>query len=235
MGAIFKKEFRSFFTSPVGYIVLAVMTFFSGLFFVSYNIGSQSSDLSGVFSSLFMVAILVLPLVTMRLFSEEKRQKTDQALLTSPVNLTGIVLGKFFAAFVMFMLSIAILLIYAIIIAFQVTPDWTVILGNFIGLLLVGGLIVAIGLLISSLTESQLIAAVVTIGISFILLIMDNIATQFSSFKLLTTIVTFLSVSQRYDSFTSGIIAYDNVIYFLSMQALVLFLTVRVLDRKRWS
>lgn len=235
MGAIFKKEFRSFFTSPVGYIVLAVMTFFSGLFFVSYNIGSQSSDLSSVFSSLFMVALLVLPLVTMRLFSEEKRQKTDQALLTSPVSLTGIVLGKFFAAFVMFMLSIAIMLVFAIIIAFQVTPDWTVILGNFIGLLLVGGLIVAIGLLISSLTESQLIAAVVTIGISFILLIMDNIATQFSNFKLLTTIVTFLSVSQRYDSFTSGIIAYNNVIYFLSMQALVLFLTVRVLDRKRWS
>lgn len=235
MGAIFKKEFRTFFTSPVGCVVLAVMTFFSGLFFVSYNINSQSSDLSSVFSSLFMIAMLVLPLVTMRLFSEEKHQKTDQALLTSPVSLTGIVLGKFIAAFVVFMLSIAIMLVYAVIIAFQVTPDWTVILGNFIGLLLVGGLIIAIGLLISSLTESQLIAAVVTIGISFILLIMDNIATQFSSFTLLTTIVNFLSVSQRYDSFTSGIIAYDNVIYFLSMQALILFLTVRVLDRKRWS
>lgn len=235
MGAIFRKEFRSFFTSPVGYIVLAVMVFFAGLFFVSYNIGSYSADLTGVFSSLFMVTLLVLPLVTMRLFSEEKRQKTDQALLTSPVSLTGIVLGKFFAALLMLVLSIAILLVFAIIIAFQVTPDWTVILGNFIGLLLVGGLIISIGLLISSLTESQLIAAIATVGISFILLIMDSVASQFSSFKLLTTVINFLSVSQRYDSFTSGIIAYDNVIFFVSMQALVLFLTVRVLDRKRWS
>lgn len=235
MGAIFKKEFRSFFTSPIGYFVMAVIMFFAGLFFVSYNIASYSSNLSSVFSSLFMVALLVLPLVTMRLFSEEKRQKTDQALLTSPVSLTGIVLGKFFAALLMFFISIAILFVFAIIIAFQVTPDWTAILGNYIGLLLLGGLIISIGLLISSLTESQLIAAVVTIGISFILMIMDNIATQFSSFKLLATIINFLSISQRYESFTSGIIAYNNIIYFLSMQALILFLTVRVLDSKRWS
>ena len=110
-----------------------------------------------------------------------------------------------------------------------------VIFGNYIGLLLVGGLVISIGLLISSVTESQLIAAIGTLGISFILILMDSLAAQFSTLTYLTTVVNFLSVSQRYGMFTSGIINYDDIIYFISMQALFLFLTVRVLDRKRWS
>lgn len=235
MNAVFKKEFRAFFTAPIGYVVLAILVFFAGLFFVNNNIASGSSDLSAVFSTMMYVVLLVMPLVTMRLFSEEKRQKTDQALLTSPVSLTGIVLGKFFAAILMLFLSLLVMIVFAVIVAFQVTPEWSVILGNYIGLLLVGGLIIAVGLLISSLTESQLIAAIATIGISIVLLIMDNISSRFSSIKLITTVINFLSVYQRYNSFTSGTINYSNIIFFLSMQALLLFLTVRVLDSKRWS
>lgn len=235
MSAIFKREFKSFFTSPIGYVVLAAIGFFAGLFFCMINIVGLSPDLSYVFSSMFPFALIVLPLVTMRLFSEEKRQKTDQALLTSPVNITGIVLGKFFAALLVYVLSLLLLIVFAMIIAFQVMPDWSVIIGNYLGIILVGGLVISIGLLISSVTESQLIAAMGTLGISFVLILMDSLAAQFSNFTLLTTAVDFLSVSQRYSAFTSGIIAYDNIVYFLSMQALFLFLTVRVLDRKRWS
>ena len=134
-----------------------------------------------------------------------------------------------------FALSLVLLLVFAMIIAFQVMPDWSVIFGNYIGLLLVGGLVISIGLLISSVTESQLIAAIGTLGISFILILMDSLAASFSTLTYLTTIVNFLSVSQRYSMFTSGIINYDDIIYFISMQALFLFLTVRILDRKRWS
>lgn len=235
MGAVFRKEFRSFFTSPVGYIVLAVIEFFAGLFFVMYNINYYSSDLSSMFSSLFMVTLLVLPLVTMRQFSEEKRQKTDQALLTSPVNLTSIVLGKFFASMLMFALSLVIILVFIVIIAFQVTPDAMVIIGNYIGILLVGGLVIAIGLLISSLTESQLIAAIGAIGISVLMMLVDSVASSLSSIKIISTVLTFLSVPTRYNSFTTGVVNYDDIIFFISMQALLLFLTVRVLDRKRWS
>ncbi len=235
MGAVFKREFKAFFTSPIGYIVIAAVGFFAGLFFYLINIVGFNPDLSHVFGSLFPFILIILPLVTMRLFSEEKRQKTDQALLTSPVSLTGIVLGKFFAAMLVFALSLVLLLVFAMIIAFQVMPDWSVIFGNYIGLLLVGGLVISIGLLISSVTESQLIAAIGTLGISFILILMDSLAAQFSTLTYLTTVVNFLSVSQRYGMFTSGIINYDDIIYFISMQALFLFLTVRVLDRKRWS
>lgn len=235
MSAVFKREFRSFFSSPVGYIVVAAIAFFSGLFFYFINILGFNPDLSYVFGSLFPFVLIILPLVTMRLFSDEKRQKTDQALLTSPVSITGIVMGKFFAAMLVYVISLMLMIVFAMIIAFQVTPDWTIIIGNYIGIILLGGLIISIGLLISSLTESQLIAAIGTLGISFLLILMDSFAAQFSNLTILTTVVNFLSVSQRYSSFTSGIIAYDDIIFFLSMQALFLFLTVRVLDRKRWS
>ena len=235
MGAVFKREFKSFFTSPVGYILLAVMTCASGYFFFLFNIYSTSADLSYVFSNLFTVVLLILPILTMRLFSEEKRQRTDQALLTSPASLTGIVMGKFLAALLMYVLSLVILLVFAVVIAFQVTPSWSVIIGNFLGLILLGGLVISIGLLISSLTESQLIAAIGTLGVSVALIMLDSLSSIFSNIPWIATVVDFLSVSQKYTEFTSGILNYAYVIFFLSMQALFVFLTVRVLDRKRWS
>lgn len=236
MSAIFKREFKAFFTSPVGYFVLAVLFCFSGYYFFLYNMLSRSADLSGVFGGLFtIVLLLVLPILTMRLISDDKRQKTDQALLTAPVSLVGIALGKFLAALLIFAIGISITIVFAIIIAFQVSPDWLVIIGNYLGLLLLGGMIIAIGLFISSLTESQFIAALGTFVVSFALIMVDSLASVFSSVKLISTIVSFISVSSRYNDFTSGVINYDNIVFFLSMQALFVFLTVRVLDRKRWS
>ena len=235
MGAIFKREFRSFFTSPVGYVVLAVIACASGYFFFAFNIYSGSSDLSYVYGNLFTIVMLVLPILTMRLFSDEKRQKTDQALLTAPVSLTGIVMGKFLAALLLYALGIAITFVFAVIIAFQVTPDWMVVIGNYLGLLMMGGAVIAIGLLISSLTESMFISALGTFGVSFVLVMMDSLSTIFSDNTVVKTIIDFLSISSRYNHFTLGLINYNDVVFFLSIQALFLFLTVRVLDRKRWS
>lgn len=201
-----------------------------------YNLLSNSPDLTYVYNGLFSIVLLaVLPILTMRLFSDEKRQKTDQALLTAPVSLSGIVLGKFLAALVLFALGIAITLIYAVIIAFLVTPDWSMILGNYLGLLLLGGAVISIGLLISSLTESMFISALGTFGVSFVLVMLDNLTAIFSGNKVVAAIVNFLSVSQRYNNFTLGLIHYNDIIFFLSIMALFLFLTVRVLDHKRWS
>ena len=235
MTAVFKREFRAFFTSPVGYVVMAVLFCFSGWFFFLYNLASGSADMSSVFGNLFtIVLLLVLPILTMRLFSEEKRQKTDQALLTAPTSLTGIVVGKFLSALLMFAIGLSITIVYAVVIAVQVTPDWMVIIGNVVGLLLMSGMIIAIGMLISSLTESQFIAALGTFVVSFALLMIDNLKYLFNA-SWLAAIVDFLSISQRYNDFTIGVIHYDDILFFLSMQVLFLFLTVRVLDRKRWS
>ena len=235
MTAVFKREFRSFFTSPVGYVVLAVLYCFSGYFFFVYNLASGSADMSSVYGNLFtIVLLLVLPVLTMRLFSDEKRQKTDQALLTAPTSLTGIVVGKFLSALLMFAIGLSITIVYAVVIAVQVTPDWMVIIGNLLGLLLLGGMVISIGMLISSLTESQFIAALGTFVVSFALLMIDNLKYLFNA-SWLATIVDFLSINQRYNDFTIGVIHYDDILFFLSMQVLFLFLTVRVLDRKRWS
>lgn len=235
MTAVFKREFRSFFTSPVGYVVLAVLFCFSGYFFFVYNLASGSADMSSVYGNLFtIVLLLVLPVLTMRLFSDEKRQKTDQALLTAPTSLTGIVVGKFLSALLMFAIGLSITIVYAVVIAVQVTPGWMVIIGNLLGLLLLGGMVISIGMLISSLTESQFIAALGTFVVSFALLMIDNLKYLFNA-SWLATIVDFLSINQRYNDFTIGVIHYDDILFFLSMQVLFLFLTVRVLDRKRWS
>lgn len=236
MNAVFKKEFRSYFTSPVGYFVLAVVFFFAGLFFFRYNMSYGLTTLNYVYSNLYTALLfMVLPVLTMRLFSDEKRQKTDQALFTAPTSLTSLVLGKFFAALLLYVLSLCITLVYAVIIALKTTPEWSVIFGSFLGTVLLGGLVIAIGLVVSCLTESQFIAALGTFGISFLLVLLDNFSSVFTGVTWINRIVTFLSVNARYANFISGLIRYDDLIFFLSMQALFIFIAVRVLDRKRWN
>ena len=171
----------------------------------------------------------------MRSFSEEKRQKTDQALLTSPVSLTGIVVGKFLAAVALFALSLGITLVYAVVIATKAVPDWPVVFGNYVGMMLLAGLIIAAGLFFSSLTESQFIAAILTFTFSFVLMLIDTAATYVAETPWLAEAISFLSVYTRYTGFTQGIVYYDNVFFFLSMQVLFLFLTVRIYEKRRWG
>ena len=236
MSAIFKKEFRSYFPSPIGWVVLAIMFFFSGFYFFMYNMSYGVANLTYVFQGMYsIITLLVLPVLTMRLFSEEKRQKTDQALFTAPTSLTGIVLGKYCAAMLLYALGLAITLVFAVILAFQVDPGWLSVFGNLIGTLLLGGMIVSIGVLITALAGSQLVAAISTFGISYMLLSIDNLASIFQNVSWVTKVVSFLSINARYYNFTTGLIRVPDLIFFLSIQAMFIFLTIRVLERKRWN
>lgn len=236
MSAVFKREFKTYFTSPIGYCVLAIMFALTGFYFVAYNITYGSPDVSVIFQYLqTYLLILVLPILTMRLMSDDKRQKTDQVLFTAPVSLPGIIVGKYLAALLLFAIGCSMTLVCAVIIAFQTTPDWMVVIGNYVGTLLLGGMVIAIGLLISCLTESQFIAALGTFLASLLLLMLDQLKSLFSGSTLVAAVVNFLSVNQRYSSFSAGTIQYDDIFFFLSMQALFLFITVRLLDRKRWN
>ena len=236
MTAVFKREFRAFFTGPIGYTVLALLFAVSGYFFTAYNMIAGATDLSGVFTSMYTVtSMLVLPILSMRLFSEEKRQKTDQALLTAPVSLAGLVLGKFFAAFLVFVIGVSITLVYAVVLALVCTPEWMLILGNYFGMLLFGGAVLAAGLLVSCLTESQLVAALCTFAVTLFLNMIDYLNVLFPNSKFVAAAVEFLSVSGRYNEFVLGSIQYDNILFFVSLQAVLLFLAVRVLDRRRWN
>ena len=215
---------------------MAVLFCVSGYFFFHYNLSVNNADLTNVFVKLFSIILLTLPFLTMRLFSEEKRQKSDQALFTAPVGLAGIVMGKFLATLLLYLLGLSITLVYGMVIAFGgAIPDWTLLIGNYLGLALVGGLIISVGVFVSALTESQVIAAVGTLAVSLLLMCVDLVGSLFASFAWISKVAEFLSITSRYADFALGLIYYDNVFFFLSIQALFIFLTVRVLDKRRWN
>lgn len=233
MTAIFKREFKAFYTSPIGYVVTAVLLLFQGLYFaMMYSYGYP--DVTYVFEMSFTIIFFIVPILTMRLLSEDRRQKVDQALMTAPVSLWGIVLGKFLAAVAVFMLSFSVTLVFQVIISFYVTLNWFIYIGNIVGLLLFGGSLISIGLFVSSLTESQVVAAVGTFAISFSIFMLDDIAGLINN-SVVTSIVKAISFKGRYDTFVSGIFDYSNAVFFLSFIAVFLFLAVRMLEKKRYS
>ena len=234
MTAIFKRELSSYFNSVIGYLVLAVFYFFAGTFFYVYCLYYDNSSLSNVFSSMLLVNVFLVPLVTMKSFSEEKRRKTDQALLTAPVSLFDIVFGKFLAAFVLYALCNVIFLLFAVFIAMFTTPDWAIIFTTMLGMLLMGAALIAIDLFISALTESQAIAAVFAIGAGLLIYMIDSLASLISV-DFIKNILYSISFNRQFYSFTSGIITLSGVVFFLSVAGGFLFLCVRVFEKRRWS
>lgn len=234
MFAILRRELSSYFTSAVGFVFLAVFYAASGFFLYQTMMYYATADLSPVFGSMFTVLMFLIPLLTMRLWSEEKRQKTDQALLTSPVSLTGIILGKFFAAFIVFAAGVAMMLVYAVVFAASASPDWAVVFGNIVGLLLLGAALIALGLFVSSLTENQIIAAIGCFVIILLIFQIDSLA-SIVPFQWMKTVLSSISFTTRYQEFTKGLFNITSVIFFASVAVVFNFLTVRVLEKKRWS
>ncbi len=234
MLAIFKREMSAYFTSPIGYIFLAVYYFFAGLFFYIYVLYVGTTDMTGVFSMLLWVLIFAVPILTMRLLSEDKRQKTDQALLTAPVGLTSIVLGKYFAALLMFTIGEAITVVFALVVAAFQQPDWMVVIGNMLGLFLLGAAMIAIGLFISSLTENQVVAAVGSFALMLMIMLMDLLISVVP-WEWLKNVLGAISLSTRYSDFTTGILDISHVLFFISVAVVFNYFTVRVLEKKRWS
>ena len=234
MFAIFRRELGAYFHTAVGYVVLAVFWFFSGLSFYTYCLLYNTSSMSMFFASMFLMILLIIPLITMRSFAEEKRQKTEQALLTAPVSLFEIVFGKFLAAFVMFLISTLIFLLYAVIIAAFAAPDWAVFFTTFFGILLLGGAVIAIDLFISALTESQIIAATVSIGVGILIDRIGDIAGYINT-EWVTNVVNKISFDRHFSNFSAGIISLPSIIFYLSVAGIFLFLTARVFEKRRWS
>ncbi len=233
MRAIYKREMRAYFTSPIGYIVTAVMLLLMGMYF-SFMYESNYSNLSFLFISISSIALLVSPIITMRLFSEDKRQKVDQVLLTAPVKLWRIVVGKFLAALSLFMLPFAMSPVYQIILAVSTDVNWLLYLSNLLGILLLGSAILSIGLFISALTESQIISGIFGMVVAFFIMQIDYFA-QTVGKEWFTNVCTQISFLSRFNAFTSGQLDFSNLVFFASVTVLFLFFTNMVLDRKRWA
>ena len=233
MHAIYKREMKSYFTSPIGYIVCSVMLLLLGLYF-SYMYRNNYTNISFVFMSISTIALLVCPIITMRLLSEDKRQRVDQLLLTAPVKLWKIIYGKFFAALTLFMLPFAMTFIYVFILMLSTSVNWLAFLADLLGIALLGSSILAIGLFISALTESQIIAGIFGIVVSFFIMQIDYFSQSVDA-TWFTNATTYISFVTRYNAFTSGKIDFSNIVFFASVTVLFLYLATAVLDKKRWA
>ena len=238
MLAVFKRDILSYFTTPTGYVFMAIFLAVNGGVFSLSTIqeGTDSSP-SRYFSTMILALIVLLPILTMRSFSEEKRQKTEQLLMTSPVSLGGLVFGKFLAAYVIFTGTFLIGCLNFIALyrfAAEDKPNGAVLLGSVIAVLLIGSAFVAVGLFISSLTESQVIAAIGTMAVTggFLVIGMLN---SYIPFAPLREALGWLSVYSRFSNFTYGILDFGALVYYLSITFVFQFLTVRIYEKRRWA
>ena len=236
MLAIYKREMRSYFTSPIGYIFIAVFLAVNGVLF-SYKTlrAAANASLSSYFTLLLFVLVIVLPLLTMKSFSEERKTRTEQLLLTAPVSLLSMVSAKFLAAYTMFAgtllvgaLNLLILPLYSDMI------NGAVILGTLLALLLLGGAFLAIGIFISALTENQLVSAILTMAALMLLLVISLGNASIGTYWL-RVVLSFVSVFSRFSQFTAGIFDFSALLYYASYIFVFLFLTVRVFEKRRWA
>lgn len=234
MRAITSKELRSYFSSPIGYACISVLLALYGYYFYQVLMLRSSSYIPSVYSTMFIWSMMIIPIITMRSFSEEMRNKTDQALLTAPIGVTSIVAGKVLAAFIVYAIAMVASLIPVVIIGFFSAPSWALIIGNVFGSLLYGAGMIAIGVFISALTQSQIVAAIGTFGISIILLVVDQLSSVVSN-VVLVKLIGWVSFNTRYQPFTKGIFDISSIVFFLSVIAVFVFLTARKLESKRWS
>jgi ABC-2 type transport system permease protein len=228
---IFKKEFKDYFLSPIAYIVIAVFLLVTGWLFFSTFFGYGQADLRRFFNLLPIIFALVVPVITMRLFSEELNVGSYEILLTLPVTFQDIILGKFLAG-VAFVAAILLpTLSYPVFISFLGDLDWGVVVGSYIGSLLLGAAFTAIGLLASSLTRNQIIACIVGMAICAVLAIIDKMLFFFP--QSILNVVAYLSASIHFENIAKGIVDSRDVLYFLSIMFLGLYATHLVMQEKK--
>ena len=247
MFAIFKKELRAYFTTPVGYVYTGIFLAVSALICAYTTLHQASYDTTHYFQYMIFAFIILIPLLTMRLFAEERRSRTEQLLLTAPVTITGMVFGKYLAALALFAATVLAscinffpLLSYAIAEQSTTTADVHVgpvggqVVGCLLGILLIGAAFIAVGLFISSLTESQLSAAVITIAV-IVFMVLVGIFNDYIGSRFVRTVLDWVSVLSRFDRFAYGIFDFSALLYYLSLSGVFVFLTVRVYEKRRWG
>lgn len=249
--AITKKEIKSYFTSPIAYVAITVFLVLVGFFFYSliWWFNSQSMQLSRnpayfqqlninqmVYSPLFhnisIILLLMLPLLTMRLFSEEKKIGTDELLFTSPISVNQIILGKYLAS--LFVLAVMLLLtgILSVFTFAYGNPELTPLLSGYLGLFLMGAAFIAVGIFFSSLTENQIVSAILTFGALLLFWILNW--ASYSAGGMWKDVLNYLSFFQHFDGLTRGILDTTDVVYYLSFAFFGLFLTHSVIQSRRW-
>jgi len=246
------KELRSYFVSPVVYVVGAVFLLIVGLLAYIYIVftGVQAIQLMQVqgqaqvnlndlvfrnlFSSIRFVLLIILPILTMRLFAEEKKLRTFEFLMTSPVGLNEIVAGKFVSVFLLFLGLLGLTGLIPLTLTLFSDFDWYPVLTGYLGLVLLGALFISVGVLASALTENQIVAAFVSFGLLLFLWLLAGVGSLLGD----TTagqVISYVSFMEHYDHLVRGLVDTRDLVYFISALVLMLFLTHRVVDSTRWK
>jgi ABC-2 type transport system permease protein len=247
---ICRKELNSYFRSPIAYGVMAFFALISGYFFyvavVYFMQMSIQSAMSGqsqpmsvndsvirpLFSNISVIGLFVIPMITMRLFAEEKRTGTIELLITSPVTDLEIILGKWLAALGLYASILAVSVVSMASLFIYGKPDWRPMLVGYLGLLLQGGCLLAIGTFISTCTKNQIVAGVAGFSVCLMLWVLDWLSSFQDSVG--AKVMAYLSVLQHFDSFSKGVLDSKDIIYYLSAIFIGLFLTARSLESLRW-
>jgi ABC-2 type transport system permease protein len=243
--AIAHKELKSYFASPIAYIVLGFFALMFGFFFYSLLLYFDRQGMQGgptvnvneqllrpVFLNATVIFLFVLPMVTMRTYAEEKRSGTMELLLTAPLTDFQIIMGKFLGAMGLFASMLALSLIHVGIVFWRGNPEFWPVATTYLGVLLMGGCFVALGLLISSLTKNQIVAGMATFGVFLMLWVINWIASFVGPTA--QSVLNYLSITDHLDDFTKGIIDTKHLVYYGSFIAFGLFLTARSVDTERW-
>jgi ABC-2 type transport system permease protein len=250
--AIWQREIKSYFVSPIAYVVLTIFLILTGLFFfgnlteiVQFTMSqaqmgqsSQAMDVPGyvmqrLFGTIIVILLLVIPMLTMGLFSEEKKRGTIELLLTTPVGNFQAMMGKYLASvtFLLILLLASGLTISPLFVYGQ--PDWKPILCGYLGLFLYGSALLAVGLFISTLTENQIVAVILTFGAALALWLIPSIFPSAAGVP--KNIVNYLSIVNHLDDFIKGVIDTSHVVYYVTFAFVGLFLAYRSLESMRWK
>ena len=249
---IFKKEMRLYFTSPIAWVILTIFLFIAGYFFYSifafFTLASMQSAMNPamgrdlnvtdsvlrpLFSNVSVILLLLMPLVTMRLFAEERRSGTIELLLTYPVRDGAVLIGKYLAGFALYAMMLACTLVYPALVAYFARVEWGPLATGYLGLLLMGATFLAVGIFASSLTENQIVASITTFGVLLIFWVIgwssDYLGGAWGR------VLSHLSLIEHFDSFAKGVLDTRDVLYYVDFTIVALFLTLRSLEARRWK
>lgn len=225
---------RTYFTTPLGYVFIAVFLAISGFMFAVSTLQSQTSDVSGFFQLMIFGYIVIVPMLTMRSFAEERRTRTEQLLMTAPISITSMVMAKFFAAFTMFAGSVLVSCLYYLPLFNYGEPNVGRAVGCLIAMLLIGMCFIAVGIFVSTLTDNPVTASIGTMAI-LIGFVAAGMFNNLIDAYFLRYILDWISVYSRYSNFTYGIFDISAAVYYLSITTVFIFLAVRVYERRRYA
>lgn len=234
MKAIIKKELRLYFSTPIAYVFISVFVCISALLFTINNLINGNASISVIFSYLPIIFVIIIPILTMRLMAEERALKTDQLLLTAPISVTSIICGKFISAVAVFGVSTIVMLMYPVILSFYSKVEWGMVFSNYIGFFLMGAAFTSIGIFVSSLTENQLVSAIVSIAalaFTFIL----SYAIDPTGIKIIDAVIDAFSIPAHFDTFFIGLLDIAEVVYYLSVIVIFILITVIRTEKRRIS